>query len=283
MVTFPGCRVVLVTGASSGIGRECALAFARRGDVGRRRRPPRARAAGAGRRAPRDPRRDLRRHLPCRARRSGAARARCARPDRRAGQQRRRRGAGLPRRTRGRRRRAGVRDQRRGGRRPDPARAARHAGPGRRGRRDDLVGGGVGVGPAGHRVLVEQVRRARAGRGPAPGAAGQRGAGALGQPRADRDRLPRPRRRTARRSPATRTARSRPGSRRRGSRTRCSTRRTPAGRRRARCPGWAGWCGSRACSRWGRCSTWCSAGSAGRSPAGSAGLEREQAEGVPAR
>ena len=33
MVTFPGCRVVLVTGASSGIGRECALAFARRGDV----------------------------------------------------------------------------------------------------------------------------------------------------------------------------------------------------------------------------------------------------------
>ena len=33
MVTFPGCRVVLITGASSGIGRECALAFARRGDV----------------------------------------------------------------------------------------------------------------------------------------------------------------------------------------------------------------------------------------------------------
>ena len=33
MVTFPGCRVVLVTGASSGIGRECALAFARRGDT----------------------------------------------------------------------------------------------------------------------------------------------------------------------------------------------------------------------------------------------------------
>ena len=24
MVTFPGCRVVLITGASSGIGRECA-------------------------------------------------------------------------------------------------------------------------------------------------------------------------------------------------------------------------------------------------------------------
>jgi NAD(P)-dependent dehydrogenase (short-subunit alcohol dehydrogenase family) len=33
MVTFPGCRVVLITGASSGIGRECALAFARRGDI----------------------------------------------------------------------------------------------------------------------------------------------------------------------------------------------------------------------------------------------------------
>jgi NADP-dependent 3-hydroxy acid dehydrogenase YdfG len=33
MSTFPGTWVVLVTGASSGIGRECALAFARRGDV----------------------------------------------------------------------------------------------------------------------------------------------------------------------------------------------------------------------------------------------------------
>ena len=33
MVTFPGCRVVLITGASSGIDRECALAFARRGDA----------------------------------------------------------------------------------------------------------------------------------------------------------------------------------------------------------------------------------------------------------
>src|SRR5215213_4071224 len=29
----PGSRIVLVTGASSGIGRECALAFARLGDT----------------------------------------------------------------------------------------------------------------------------------------------------------------------------------------------------------------------------------------------------------
>jgi NAD(P)-dependent dehydrogenase (short-subunit alcohol dehydrogenase family) len=33
MVSSPGSRVVLITGASSGIGRECAVAFARRGDT----------------------------------------------------------------------------------------------------------------------------------------------------------------------------------------------------------------------------------------------------------
>jgi len=33
MAASPGHRVVLVTGASSGIGRECAVAFARRGDT----------------------------------------------------------------------------------------------------------------------------------------------------------------------------------------------------------------------------------------------------------
>ena len=74
-----------------------------------------------------------------------------------------------------------------------------------------------------------------------------------------------------------------PGFPRRGSRPRCWTPRTPAGRRRARCLASAGWCDSREWRRSVRCSTWCSAASVGRSPSGSRALEREQAQGVPAR